>query len=220
MQPQDQTRKIGTSLVTFWYPMILVCALSVIMIWEIVRTNLTSSRGSGVWDFTILDRQSAANLLAVAMGLTFARAQYARAVRPLIGWSATPRENDYGMTSRHIWYVEMANGGTHNVAVNEVHYRLGYRNATQSQWVGHYTAVQLLENHGLQIGTDFDLNTIGQGAVLGSVYIGRFSEKATREIGDVELRVRVTDAVGDRHERTLHCLRGAETELRSASASG
>lgn len=216
---QELTRKIGRSFVLFKVPMGLVILLFLMLLWEIVRTNLEpGARDSGMWRLSLLDRPSAASLLAVAMGLTFARAQYARAVRPLIGWRAQPRSNEYGMNGRHVWHVEMRNGGTHSVAVDEVSYRLRHRQGWGGEWVSHRSMVAGLEQLSLEIGKDFDLNTIGQGAVLGTVYVGRFSEQATKLLEDFEIRVRVTDAVGDRHERTLHCLRGAETELRSASA--
>lgn len=216
---QELTRKIGRSFVLFKIPMGLVVLLFLMLLWETVRMNLEPSvRDSGIWHLTILDRASAANLLAVAMGLTFARAQYARAVRPLIGWTAQAQGNEFGMNGRHIWHVEMRNGGTHSAAVDEVSYRLRHRQGWGGEWVGHQSMVEGLERLNLEIGKDFDLNTIGQGAVLGTVYIGRFSEQATKLLEEFEIRVRVTDAVGDRHERTLHCLRGAETELRSASA--
>ncbi|WP_162951933.1 hypothetical protein [Streptomyces griseorubiginosus] len=216
---QELTHKIGRSFLLFKVPILLVIALLLMLVWEIIRVNLEpAARKSGVWQLVLLDRSSAASLLAVAVGLTFARAQYARAVRPLIGWSAEAQRNDRGMNGRHIWYVEMQNGGTHGVAVDEVSYRLRHRQGWGGEWVNHQTMVQGLERLNLEIGKDFDLNTIGQGAVLGNCYVGRFSEPATKLLEDFEIRVRVTDAAGDRHERTLHCLRGAETELRSAAA--
>ncbi|GGP93366.1 hypothetical protein GCM10010278_84230 [Streptomyces melanogenes] len=192
------------------------------MIWEIFRANLADSKGQESWGLTILDRQSAASLLAVAMGLTFARAQYASAVRPLITWSGNPRKNDFDMTSRYIWYVEMANGGTHNAVVYDISYRLKYLDGTASEWVDtRDRAAQLLGRLGLGSGTDFDLNTIKRGAVLGSaLYIGRFSLDATRKMDEFELRVRVSDAVGDHHERTLACFSGAREEMPFALAGG
>jgi len=217
---QGLTRRIGRNLVLFKIPVCLLGLLLLMMLWEIVRANLDADvRKTGIWSLSLLDRQSVASLLAVSMGLIFARAQYAWTVRPLIGWRAEPRLNEYGMSSRHVWHVEMGNGGTHNVAVDEVEYRLRHFQGWDGHWMAHGEMVSSLERQGLKIGKDFDLNTIGQGAVLGdSVYVGRFSERAIHMLEDFEIRVRVTDAVGDRHERTLHCLRGAETELRSVSA--
>lgn len=216
---QELTRKIGRSFVLFKVPMGLVILLFLMLLWEVIRVNLEPAvRHSGIWRLVLLDRSSAASLLAVAVGLAFARAQYARAVRPLIGWSARAQVNDRGMNGRHLWYVEIRNGGTHSVAVDEVNYRLRHRQGWGGEWVSHQSMVEGLERLNLELGKDFDLNTIGQGAVLGKFYIGRFSEQATKLLEDFEIRVRVTDAVGDRHERTLHCLRGAETELRSAAA--
>ncbi|MEU4352904.1 hypothetical protein [Streptomyces sp. NPDC023838] len=220
-EDQELTRKIGRSFVLFKIPMGLTILLVLVLLWEIVRVNLQpTARESGIGHLAILDRSSAASLLAVAMGLTFARAQYARAVRPLIGWVAEAESNSFGMNGRYIWHVKMGNGGAHCVAVDEVSYRLRHRQGWGGEWVDHQSMVQGLERLHLEIGKDFDLNTIGRGAVLGTVYVGRFSEQATKELQDFEIRVRVTDAAGDRYERTLHCLKGAETELRSASARG
>jgi len=83
----------------------------------------------------------------------------------------------------------------------------------------HDGVVSRLEQLGLILGKDFDLNTLGVGAILGSAYAGRFSLAAVGALDDVKMRICVIDGVGDHHERVVHCLFAASSELRSAKTA-
>jgi len=220
-QSENEQRRVGRNLVLFTIPLILVSVLSVVLIWEIVRINLgDTTKTHWPWRLTLLDLQSVSNMLALTAGLAFARAQYARAVRPLIGWSGNACDNTYRMAGTHVWLVNIHNGGTHNATVERVDYRVEPKRAESSGWLDHDTTVMRLEGLDLLIGKDFDLNTFGYGGLLGSVYVGRFSARAVEVLDDLCMRVRVVDAVGDHHERVIFCLFSAAGELRSARASG
>ncbi|MFG6196658.1 hypothetical protein [Nonomuraea sp. JJY05] len=53
--------------------------------WEIARNNMEQQlRSDAPFRFTIIDAQTTANILALAIGLLLARLQYSRATRPLI----------------------------------------------------------------------------------------------------------------------------------------
>ncbi|WP_274556568.1 hypothetical protein [Streptomyces spiramyceticus] len=94
------------------------------LVWEVVRSNLSpGAREDWPWKLELLDGQTLGSLIAVGAGVVFARAQYARTARPILG--------------------------------------------RRSRW----------------------------------------------ETGEFAARMRVTDAVGDSHERTMNLLKGAGVEL-------
>ncbi|MFD3610134.1 hypothetical protein ACFWXA_19030 [Streptomyces atroolivaceus] len=87
----------------------------------------------------------------------------------------------------------------------------GRRPAGSERWASREETVRLITSRGLTDGTDFDLVRMGPGLPLPSrnLLIGWLTEAATREVGVILVRVRVTDRVGDVHERTINLLKGA-----------
>ncbi|MFC9507236.1 hypothetical protein [Streptomyces sp. NPDC057002] len=198
-------------------------------IWEMVMSNLPRSvRQEWPWRLSLLDQEALGSLLAVALGFVFARAQYARTVRPIIGWGGQVSSAGHGMSSKLVWVVEIRSGGTHNAVAESVEYYVQPRDTEvfpeNVPWHGYQAAVEKLESLGLQIGKDFDINPLGAGFPLSAandkgLYAARLSIPAISVLDNLYIRLRVTDGVGDTHERILHCLRGAEVEVRSALAT-
>ncbi|MGG8405094.1 hypothetical protein ACM614_00130, partial [Streptomyces sp. 12297] len=223
-------RRVGRNMVLFTIPLILLTLLSALLVWEVVRLNLSASdRRDWPWRLSLLDLQSVSNMLALTAGVAFARAQYARSARPQIGWSGAPDDNTYGMAGSKVWVVQALNGGTHSATVESVAYRIEWMTTDstgrrlQTDWITGEAAIsELMRGHpsdpaGEQLanGRDFYLNTIGYGGQLGTIDVGRFSMRLVDRL-HIELRLRVADAAGDRHERVLCCLKGAKGEMRSA----
>ncbi|WP_233436032.1 hypothetical protein [Streptomyces anulatus] len=71
---------------------------------------------------------------------------------------------------------------------------------------------------GLTVGRDYQLIAFGTGCPLvgtgnyDTVPVGVFSQRFVDRVEALHIRVRVTDVVGDSHERVLDCMRGSRTE--------
>lgn len=226
----DRQHRVRRNHFLFTTPVVLVATLTLMVIWETIRGNLSpATKDDWPWRLTLLNQEALSSLLAVSLGFVFARAQYARAVRPIIGWNGYVSSGTYSMSSRFIWVVGIRNGGMHNATLESVEYQIQPKGeqvpATDIQWQGYESAVADLEALGLHIGKDFDLHALGSGTPLGvtvdrdGLYAARLSVPAIALLDNIYMRIRVIDAVGDTHERILHCLRAAEVEIRSAVAA-
>lgn len=79
-------RTISRSRLFFTVPILIIGALSVNLIWEIVRSNLDSGAlHSWPFKFTILDDPTTATVLAVFVSLFMGRLQWARSLMPVMG---------------------------------------------------------------------------------------------------------------------------------------
>ncbi|MDC0765554.1 hypothetical protein [Streptomyces sp. HD] len=226
----DRQRRIRRSPLLYTTPFALVAVLISMAIWEITRGNLSpDSRGHWPWRFSLFTQEALSSLLAVAIGFVFARAQYARTVRPIVGWNGYVSKDNRAMSSRLVWVVRVRNGGMHSAILESVDYHVQPKGeqipAADIQWTGFEAAIARLESLGLRIGKDFDLNALGPGSPLTvagehpGVHVARLSVAAISLLDNLYIRVRVIDAVGDTHERIVHCLRAAEVEMRSARAT-
>lgn len=217
-EADGRQHRVSRNLVMFTVPAVIIGLLSAMLVWEVARDNMDpATKAHWPWRLALLDVPSVSNMLALSVGLAFARAQYARVVQPLITWAGRAERNTYGMRGTHVWVVHIANGSTHNARLEEVRYQvIGAQDGEAGGWLAHDNVVSRLEQLGLVLGKDFDLNTLGAGAMLGSAYAGRFSLAAVGALDDVRMRIRVIDGVGDHHERVVRCLFAAGAELRSA----
>ncbi|WP_329328716.1 hypothetical protein [Streptomyces luteogriseus] len=225
----DRQHRIHRSPLLFTAPVVLLTALVFMTVWAMVMGNLPQAvRQEWPWRLALLDQEALGSLLAVALGCVFARAQYAQTVRPVIGWRGKVSSSRTGMSSKLVWVVEIRSGGTHNAVAASVEYYVQPRGAetlpADVPWHGYQAAIEELESLGLQIGKDFDINPLGSGFPLSAatdkgLYAACLSIGAISVLDNLYIRLRVTDGVGDTHERILHCLRGAEVEIRSALAT-
>ncbi|MFF9806072.1 hypothetical protein ACF1G5_13225 [Streptomyces coeruleorubidus] len=226
----DLQHRVHRSPLLFTAPVVLLTVLASMTSWEIAKSNLSPAvRDDWPWRLALLDQEALGSLLAVALGFVFARAQYSRTVRPIIGWNGHVSGNTYGMSSKYVWVVDIRNGGMHSAVAESVEYHVQPKGeqipAAEIPWHGYQATIDKLESLGLRIGKDFDLNPFASGFPLSTdidgkgMYAARLSIPAIALLDNLYIRMRVTDAVGDTHERILHCLRGAEVELRSALAT-
>ncbi|WP_426361872.1 hypothetical protein [Streptomyces sp. E-08] len=215
----DVQRRVRRSPLLFTAPIVLLVLLTAVLGWEIVRANMTeTARAAWPWRLELLDMEPLSSLLAVAAGAVLARAQYARTVRPLLGWRAD-------WTTGHLaggapeWQVGLLNGGSHTVVIEVYECRAVLRGA-DPQHAGPWTDVQgvaeVLTGAGLTVREDFQLVTMGNFPLVGtSTYettmLGAFSRRFVDEVEALHIRVRVGDVVGDSHERILDALKGARS---------
>ncbi|MFD7707838.1 hypothetical protein ACFV6E_13465 [Streptomyces sp. NPDC059785] len=164
----------------------------------------------------LLDVQSATAASLGAMGAVFARGQYARAVRPMIGWvgqvvaDAAPGE-------RLAWICYVINGAQDSCTVIDIGYRVTFFDdedtSTPDDWRDMDEVTAVIVSHGVVRRRDFLLARTGPGMPLmgsGRMFLAWFTETALTQVQGLYVRLRVVDRVGDTHERVLDLLLGAE----------
>ncbi|MFF8835695.1 hypothetical protein [Streptomyces sp. NPDC015130] len=197
----------------------LLVLLTAVLGWEVARANQTeAARAAWPWRLELLDMEPLGSLLAVAVGAVLARAQYARTVRPALGW-----RGDW--TTGHLrggvpeWQVGLLNGGSHTVVIEAYECRVVLRGEDprhSARWTGVEGVAEVLTGAGLTVGEDFQLVTMGNFPLVGTgsyetTMLGAFSRRFVDEVEALHIRVRVGDVVGDSHERILDALKGARS---------
>ncbi|MER6301844.1 hypothetical protein ABT247_20095 [Kitasatospora sp. NPDC001539] len=203
-------------------PVALAGLSLLLLVHALVRKNL--AHPTGVWEADLLDTQAAVAAVLASAGAVLARAQYARAVRPALGWFGRVMA-DVTPDGELAWACHVMNGAQDVAVLTEVDYWVRFTptaraaGATDStRWGTWHEAMAGLAAVGLEARVDFTLDLIGPGRPIpaqGLMFVGWFTEKAMAEIDDVFVRVRVTDRVGDTHERVLALLKGADRKPRS-----
>ncbi|WP_457028006.1 hypothetical protein [Kitasatospora sp. P5_F3] len=186
----------------------------VILIYGTVRENLPPRLlNDWPWRLKLMDGQSATAAALATTGAALARAQYARTVRPALGFfgravaGVAPEE-------RIAWQGHLQNAAQDVAVITEVRYLVTFAEPTggQAGWVEMQRAAELIAERGAVVGHDFRLSLIGAGRPLpaqGRAMLGWFTAEAMAVVESVWIRVRVTDRVGDTHERVMDLLVGA-----------
>ncbi|MFF2407842.1 hypothetical protein [Streptomyces sp. NPDC058092] len=211
-------RRIRRSPLLFTTPLVLLGLLTALLVWEAIRANVTAgARTEWPWRLQLIDGQVLGSLLAVSVGAVLARAQYARTVRPYLGWRGAWAKGLL-TTEAPAWRVGILNGGQHMAVIESWDTRVVMRGADDSadaRWSSVSDTVAELTGAGFAVGEDFRLIGFGAGfplvgAVGGhdTVLMGAFSESFAQRVQSLYVRVRVTDVVGDTHERTIDCMKG------------
>lgn len=216
----DVQRRIRRSPLLFTTPLVLLGLLMLILFWEVLRANVTgTARTEWPWRLQLVDMDALGSLLAVAAGAVLARAQYARTVRPYLGWRAAWVKGDL-RGGVQAWRVGIVNGGQHIAAIESWDCRVVMKGSGRPagvRWGDIDEAVTELTAAGLVVAEDFQLINFGTGFPLvgtGSyetVLVGAFSKRFVENVESLFVRVRVTDVVGDSHERVGDCMKGART---------
>ncbi|OKJ36295.1 hypothetical protein AMK24_17040 [Streptomyces sp. CB02366] len=218
---QDAQRRVRRSPLLFTAPLVLLALLLVILVWEAVRANVSpGARSDWPWRLQLLDTEALGSLLAVATGAVLARAQYARTVRPYLGYRGSWRTGLLA-EGEPAWRVGILNGGQHIAVVDSWECRVVLRGGSDeapAPWAAVPDVVSTLTSAGLSVGRDYQLIAFGAGFPLvgtgnyETVPVGVFSRRCVEKVESLQVRVRVTDVVGDSHERVLDCMRGARAE--------
>jgi hypothetical protein len=200
--------------------LVLVGLAVLLLCYTVVRENLPQRlTRDWPWKLKLLDIQSATAAVLATGGASLARAQYARAVKPAIGYFARVID---GMApdSRLAWACHLFNGGQDVAVTKHVSYWVTYTSAAKarggaadsSDWMTHGAAVVSMEGRALLSKRDFALDLIGPGRPIPGeqlMFLGWFTKEAMSEVENVFVRVQVVDRVGDTHERIINLLKGA-----------
>jgi hypothetical protein len=210
----DRQRRVRRSPLLFAAPLALLILLTLVLLWEITRSNMTGGAArEWPWRLRLMDMNPLGSLLAVALAAVFGRAQYGRTVRPALGWSSSWTVGDLGPEDP-AWRVEVVNGGAQHAVVERVDYCFVPRGGEPGAWTDHTGLLEALAGRGLAQGKDYYLPLTGAGFPLGTgpMRAGAYGRRFVDEIDQLRLRLRVTDAVGDSHERVMDLMRGARME--------
>lgn len=199
--------------------LVLVGVAVLLLGYTLIRENLPQRlTRDWPWKLKLLDVQSAVAAVLATGGASLARAQYARTVRPAIGYFGRVIEG-LAPGNRLAWVCHLFNGGQDVAVTTDLSYRITYTSAALAQgatdsadWVTHQAVLASIESRGLLHRQDFALDLIGPGRPIPGeqmMFLGWFTEKAMREVENVFVRVRVLDRVGDTHERVINLLKGA-----------
>ncbi|MCZ4516735.1 hypothetical protein O3Q52_53285, partial [Streptomyces sp. ActVer] len=153
------------------------------------------------------------------------RAQYARTVRPALGWRASWVPGAFA-PDEPAWEVGVLNGGPQHAVVERVEYRLVPHDGVPGAWTDHAGLLRELAAMGLVHGKHYRQMLVGAGFPLPGATgyetapHGAYTQRFVDEVDELRLRLRVTDAVGDSHERVMDLMRGARLERPGAAGSG
>jgi hypothetical protein len=201
----------------FVLPIAATIAALALMAWEIIRQNLPA----GIllhwpWRLKLLDLQSGATVATVLILFLIARAQYAEAVRPVIGWSLRParirQRPSLLKNPEDVLTLEIFNGGGLAV-IESVSYRFARNeDSVPSPWVSYDRFDEYMSRAGLTRLEDYFFEFIragapfitkagyGDGSIVGAIRVG-----AIFRFRILDIKIEVRDAVGDAHERVLPC---------------
>ena len=199
-----------------------------LLLHSIIRENVPAEwRQTWPWKLKLLDLQSATTAVIGTLGAYLARAQYARAVRPAIGYFGRVTD-DVAPHGKLAWTCHLINGAQDLATVTAVSYvvRLSSAGAgapadDEPRWMAYQETISAIESQDLTDREDFALDLIGAGRPVpaqGLMFIGWFSEKAMQRIETVYVKVRVIDRVGDTHERVLDLFKGVNRSPRHPDA--
>ncbi|MFJ6014096.1 hypothetical protein [Streptomyces sp. NPDC092952] len=214
--------RVRRSALLFTAPLVLLAVLTVVLIWESVRANMApGDQAQWPWRLHLMGMEVLGSLLAVSLGVVLARAQYARTVRPHLGWRGVWAK---GMLAdgAPAWRVGILNGGQYTAVIESWNIRVvmrGEEDVPDAPWSSVSGAAAELSAAGFAAGTDFRLIEFGAGFPLmggvgahETVLVGAFSEGFAQRVESLYVRARVTDVAGDTHERITDCMKGMWTD--------
>jgi hypothetical protein len=227
-EPSPQQRVVRRNRLFVLVPSIILAVLLAVLAWEIMRTNMSdAARQHLPWKVSFLGISSAASLSGVFAALLLARSQFARSVRPVIGWAAaweTPSQDKGGAGDDQTWVVKVHNGGPGLGIVRESQYKVEIAGADENHpgddWITLDEALQRLRDAGLTPSEGVNLIQLGVGHPLVSstkpkdgFEIFKLKERALPRLAALDMHLVVVDMVGDKHERYMQLLKGAKDEL-------
>jgi hypothetical protein len=212
-------------------PTCILVLLSCDLIWEVARSNVSeSTRSHWPWRLSLLGVAPAAGLAGVLGGLLLARGQFARSVRPALGWTANNTSQSSMIGDRSRWTVYLFNGGAGLATVSRIRYSVVLGASIDcipdKAWLDFRSTMKTLRAASLSEGEDFAIFNLGEGAALPAVKgpsdgveLAALGERCLSRLRAFDIWIQVTDTVGDTHERVLRCLEplGREDEEENGS---
>lgn len=148
--------------------------MSINFVWEIVRANLSSDAlTSWPFRFTLINSSTTATVLAVFIGLFMGRLQWARALRPIVGFAIDDEGSRFRPDS-DLWRVNDQLKSRH--LTDGIDYFI--------RWYAQGAPFPAVKNYsdGMQLAW--------------------FTVNALTQIRILDVRVRYVDSLGDVHEKT------------------
>ncbi len=209
----------------FWRLLVCLAVVAMLLfVYSIIQQNLAAStKGPDTGPIEILDIQSATAALLATAGALLARAQYATAVRPMIGFQGRSVRGLSPDNDQLVWASRVTNGAQDAATVINVRYcvrYVGQSSAASGVWLELDDISSELERAGLQTDTDYGLARFGKGFPLpgGQHFVlGWFTPHAMTVIDGLGVRLQVMDRVGDVHERSMDMLKGANRAPQQAA---
>jgi len=197
------------------YPLVLLCILLALLVWAILRANLSPKSTSDFpWKISIVDSGTAANLAGGLTALILARNQFAMSVRPYPGFSIRRRPGHIVLPSGEITIL-LFNSGQGVARFESVEYSIRVRDCQydgSDEWLDYNEIRTLLENLGLIEGEHFGLHLLGHGRLAhtdreSALEMLSFRREFLDIIELFDIRIRFSDVVGDHHEVIFGCIR-------------
>lgn len=187
--------------------------------WEIIKENMIDGSARNFpFNITLLGVGITANLTGGLAALLLARGQFARSIRPTIGYNVRPRSGE--ILAGGDLTVWLFNGGPGMSVVYSMEFRIQISPELGTPWISYPSLLENLESIGLMEGQQFKLTRFGPGAPLPPVKHGEEGSELLSITGDFlrritvfDIRIRVIDVVGDMHERILGCISAVDQRL-------
>ena len=201
-------RVVSRNALTFRAPQAVFWFLIVDILWEVVKENRPANPSPPFpWWFTVFNLSTGVTAAGIFGSLLIARSQFARAIRPALGFFQDERAGSIRVTLPARWTVRMTNGGPGACTVLRCEWRYALSGQEpEDSWLSWQDTIAGLTAHGIAYGRHYYLINLGPGAVLSGnasqqLEIGSFSERAVSALDSLEIRVQVVDLAGDVHER-------------------
>lgn len=199
-------RRIKRSTKFFVVPVVALCFVLFLLIWEIVRENLSFQMLRSLpFAPSTVGIAPAATLAGVLVALLLARSQYAVVNLPYLtghgtGWDARDKSSQWEMTIHNV--------GAGLARVSNVEYLvMVVGSADPREYVDVHGARKRLTSVGLTHGKDFAIHELSPGSPLkpsterqNGFPMFELSRKAAGKIEAFEVRIAFTDLLGDQYE--------------------
>jgi hypothetical protein len=187
---------------------------------QLARANVdTHLKSEWPWRATVLDPSTCATLAALIAGLLVTRRQYGQVHMPVISWATRPKGSD-DLTDP-VRTIRIFNAGGGRAIVRSIGYRFELADEQPGQhpaphsWLDWHSFVGAIEAAGLSRPQDIFVFHLSPGAVVPltaksseGIELLAFSRRAAARLRSVDVRIQVTDTIGDVYEKQLQCLRG------------
>jgi hypothetical protein len=218
-------RTVQHSRPFFVVPLILIGALSVNLLWEIVRANV-GTEAIADWPFrlSLLSMSATATAWTAFVALFMARVQWARSLRPYLGWAIEDEGEKFSPDS-DIWFIWLNNAGPGLALVDKVEYRIAFKDQPDfvSDWKSAEDASQSLARHHLADGTDFFIRR-HSGPLTTTMRhtegrcIARFNVASLDALASFDVKISYSDTLGESYEMVLPIYARLPTVTRDAIA--
>lgn len=207
-------RVVRRSRMFFTAPIAIIAVISLNLVWDVIRQNLGSHALSS-WPlrFAVLDTSTTATALAIFVPLFMGRLQWARTLRPFVGFAIDDEGAQFSPSSQ-IWRLWIYNSGPGAAVIDHVAYYVSFADQPHGEgaedWVSLSIVNDQLRSRNLADGVDYFMRLYARGAPFPVVQkysdgmvLAWFHVKALSLIRILDIRLTYTDSLGDMHEKKL-----------------